>query len=187
MHEADLDQVLASARRIAEIRELKTAAPETALPELGRMLTPATPDAVLNEVLMVIRSFGSKASELFPAVKKLAEGHADRGVRDLAKEILESCGLRVSTASDGLDALEVYRKHSGEIDVVLLDLTMPRMGGRECLQELRRINADVKVLLSSGYNEQESLGVVSDEKTGFIHKPYQQHNFLASFRAILEC
>ncbi len=74
-----------AARRIAEIRELKTAASETALPELSRMLTPATPDAVLNEVLMVIRSFGSKASELFPAVKNLAEGHADFGVRTLAK------------------------------------------------------------------------------------------------------
>ncbi len=86
MHEADLDQVLASARRIAEIRELKTAAPETALPELTRMLTSATPDAVLVETLIVVRSFGSKASELLPAVKNLAEGHADFGVRSLAKD-----------------------------------------------------------------------------------------------------
>ena len=75
-----------AARRIAEIRELKTAAPETALPELTRMLTSATPDAVLAETLMVVRSFGSKASELLPAVKNLAEGHADFGVRSLAKD-----------------------------------------------------------------------------------------------------
>ena len=86
MHDADMDRLLADSHRIAEIRELKAAAPETALPELARFLTVATPDQVLNETLMVVRSFGSKASELFQAVKNLAEGHADRGVRDLAKD-----------------------------------------------------------------------------------------------------
>ena len=81
----DLDLVLANARKIGHVRELQREPAEIALAELGPMLSVATPDAVLNEVLMSVRSFGSKASELLPAVKDLAEGHADFGVRTLAK------------------------------------------------------------------------------------------------------
>ncbi len=74
-----------AARAIGRVRELQREPPEIALAELAPLLTVATPDAVLNEVLMSVRSFGSKASELLPAVKNLAEGHADFGVRTLAK------------------------------------------------------------------------------------------------------
>ena len=85
MYEADLDQVLASARRIAEIRELRQKPAEIALPELGPLLTVATPDAVLSQVLLVVRDFGSEATELLKAVEHLAGDHPDLGVRLLAK------------------------------------------------------------------------------------------------------
>ena len=125
------------------------------------------------------------------------EEHQERGtilvvddeamVRDLATEILERQGFTVLTAADGREALEVYRAHTDEIACVLLDLTMPHMDGEQCFRELRQIKSDVRVILSSGYNEQDAtqrfagLGLA-----GFIHKPYQSATLNARLRAVLQ-
>ena len=72
-----------------------------------------------------------------------------------------------------MDAIEIYRQHQSEIVVVLLDMTMPKMDGNTCFKELRRINKDVKVILSSGYSEEDATGQFNGKGlSGFVQKPY---------------
>jgi two-component system cell cycle sensor histidine kinase/response regulator CckA len=94
-------------------------------------------------------------------------------VRGLAREVLGDAGFTVYTASDGEQALDLFRQHAHEIQVVLLDLTMPHMDGLETFTDMRRIRNDVRVILSSGYNEQDATEQFAGKGlTGFIHKPY---------------
>ncbi|MBD3368218.1 MAG: response regulator [Candidatus Eisenbacteria bacterium] len=94
-------------------------------------------------------------------------------VRLVGASMLEQSGFKVVTASDGNEAVEYFRDHQDEVGCVLLDLTMPRMDGRETFDELRRIREDVRVVLSSGYSEQEVYGQFAGEGiAGFVQKPY---------------
>jgi signal transduction histidine kinase len=97
----------------------------------------------------------------------------DPHVRKVGSHMLSRLGFRVLTAVDGFEAIEVFRAGKEEIDCILLDLTMPRMNGEEAFRELRRLKADVRVILSSGYNEQEVIQRFSGKGlSGFIQKPY---------------
>jgi PAS domain S-box-containing protein len=97
----------------------------------------------------------------------------DEMVRAVGKRMIENLGFEVRMAGDGRAALEVLAEHQEEILCVLLDLTMPRMGGEETLHELRRINENVVVILSSGYDETEiALRFAGKALAGFIQKPY---------------
>ena len=94
-------------------------------------------------------------------------------IRDIAKEMLEAIGLSVLTASDGNQAVEVFKDNADTISCVLLDLTMPGLDGTQVFHEMRRIRPDVKVILCSGYNEQDATQRFVDKKlAGFIQKPY---------------
>ncbi|MDQ6968019.1 MAG: ATP-binding protein, partial [Mariprofundaceae bacterium] len=94
-------------------------------------------------------------------------------IREMASMMLEDMGFTTLTAQDGLDGVNVYRQHQKEIAVVLMDMTMPKMDVKTCFTELRIINKDVKVLLSSGYNEQEAISSFAGQGlAGFIQKPY---------------
>jgi signal transduction histidine kinase/ActR/RegA family two-component response regulator len=94
-------------------------------------------------------------------------------IREAAAAVLESLGLTVVTASDGLEALEVVQRTDLKVDVVLMDLTMPHMDGREAFHAIRRIHPDMPVILSSGYNEQESVqAFMGRGLAAFLQKPY---------------
>jgi CheY-like chemotaxis protein len=100
-------------------------------------------------------------------------------VRELAREVLRDAGFTVYTANNGQQALDVFREHAGEIQVVLLDLTMPQMDGVEAFTDMRRIRDDVRVILSSGYNEQDATERFAGKGlTGFIHKPYAAQDLI---------
>src|SRR3990172_9613307 len=104
-------------------------------------------------------------------------------VRNVCKEMVQSFGMQVLTASDGRDAVEMFRNSPGKISHVILDLTMPNMDGMTAFKELVRIWPGVNVILSSGYNEQDSIQRISDQGiAGFIQKPYS----LAKLREALE-
>jgi len=97
----------------------------------------------------------------------------DPSILQVGEKMLERLGFTVLTATDGRSALEIFKTRAGEIDCVLLDLTMPRMGGEEAFSELRRLRSDVPVILSSGYNEQEVIQLVASHGlAGFLQKPY---------------
>ncbi len=95
-------------------------------------------------------------------------------VRIIAKRMAEHLGFTVLTASNGREAIEIFRKHRKDIVCVLLDLTMPQMDGEETFQELKRIHPGVRVILSSGYGEHDLAGRFTGRGlAGFIQKPYQ--------------
>jgi DNA-binding NtrC family response regulator len=95
-------------------------------------------------------------------------------VRKVAVRTLGRKGLTTVTASDGAAALEVFRERPSECAAVLLDLTMPRMGGEETLAALRELRPDLPVVLSSGYHEPEALvGMERAHAVAFIQKPYK--------------
>ena len=108
-------------------------------------------------------------------------------VRNLARRLIERAGFSVLTAADGAQAVQLYRQHQAEIALVLLDLTMPRMDGQEAFRELRRISPSVRVVVSSGYSEEDAterfagLGL-----TGFIRKPYQHGELIAALKKALD-
>ena len=88
-------------------------------------------------------------------------------------EMLEELGFTVITACNGREAVEVFKNTPG-IAFVILDLTMPQMDGEQCFRELRSVNPDVKVILSSGYDEQEvTQKFIGKGLAGFAQKPYR--------------
>ena len=94
-------------------------------------------------------------------------------IREAAAAVLESLGLTVVTAADGLEAVEAVKRPDLKVDVVLMDLTMPHMDGREAFQAIRRLQPDLPVILSSGYNEQESIQeFMGRNLAAFLQKPY---------------
>ncbi len=98
-------------------------------------------------------------------------------VRSVCEKMVRRFGFQTLTAADGADAVDLFRQHKDQIDGVLLDLTMPGMDGVATLKALREIRPDVKVLLASGYSEEEVLGRFSGQGiTGVIQKPYQMSN-----------
>ncbi len=107
-------------------------------------------------------------------------------VRTVARLALEKAGFRVLTASDGKDAIEVFRREGGRIDLILLDLTMPHLNGEETFRELRRMKPDVRVVLSSGYNEMDTINKFAGKGlAGFIQKPYRPVDLIARIRSVL--
>jgi two-component system, cell cycle sensor histidine kinase and response regulator CckA len=110
----------------------------------------------------------------------------EENIRSIGEEMLQALGFQVLTASDGRDAIEVFARNE-EISCVLLDLTMPELDGEQTLRELRRLKPEVRVIISSGYNEQEvSERFVGKDQAGFIQKPYNLAEMSRKLRDMLE-
>ncbi len=107
-------------------------------------------------------------------------------IREAAAMMVEELGFSTLTAVDGEDAVACYRAHREEIVAVLLDMTMPRLDGKGCFRELRRIDRDVRVILSSGYNEQEATSHFAGKGlAGFVQKPYRPESLARILREVL--
>ncbi len=103
----------------------------------------------------------------------------------VAKKILEKFGFEVMTAENGEIAVELYSKHHKDITAVLMDLTMPKLDGEAAYTQMKLINPDARVILSSGYNEQELSERFGGKATaGFIQKPYRMKELMELLRAI---
>ncbi|GAF94151.1 unnamed protein product, partial [marine sediment metagenome] len=108
-------------------------------------------------------------------------------VRAVGGRMLELAGFTVLTAEDGREAVEVFRRRADEIVCVVLELTMPHMDGEEAFRELRKIKRDVRVILSSGYSEQEAVDRFTGKGlAGFLQKPYRTENLLLKIQRALE-
>jgi PAS domain S-box-containing protein len=95
-------------------------------------------------------------------------------ILETIQSALEVMGLEVVTAADGLEALVCFGQENEFLSLVIMDLTMPRMDGREAFEHMREMNPRVPIILSSGYMEQDSLQSLSAAAPeGFIQKPYQ--------------
>ena len=95
-------------------------------------------------------------------------------VRETVSNVLKEAGYGVLTASDGEEGVRLFSEQKDEIDLILLDLVMPNMGGVEALGALRNIDPHIRVVLSSGYNEKETIeNIAGKGPDGFIQKPYR--------------
>lgn len=95
-------------------------------------------------------------------------------VRETAVKMLKQLGYDVLTACDGREAVERYRECNGDIDLALIDLVMPNMGGRECFRELKKINPAIKAVLVTGYGVNTlPEDVIAEGMLGYVQKPYQ--------------
>ncbi len=97
----------------------------------------------------------------------------EESVRGVGVEMLRELGFDAVTANDGREAVEIFKTHPA-ISFAILDLTMPHMDGEQCFRELRRIKPDVKVIMSSGFSEDEvTQKFVGKGLAGFVQKPYK--------------
>jgi CheY-like chemotaxis protein len=104
-------------------------------------------------------------------------------VRAVSARILESLGFSVVLTADGREALEAYRREPARFAVVLLDLTMPHMDGEETFRQLRHLNPGVKVVLMSGFNEQEAVSRFTGKGlAGFVQKPFEVGSVMVAMR-----
>ena len=108
-------------------------------------------------------------------------------IRDLTAAALERAGYAVHTAFDGQDGLDVYRRLGGAVDLVLLDLTMPRKGGWDVLAELRAERPDLPVLLMSGFDRPDGrAGIAPGTVYEFLQKPFQVNELLDRIATMLK-
>jgi two-component system cell cycle sensor histidine kinase/response regulator CckA len=156
----------------------------TVYSELGKgscvkVLLPASQGGVSPQPV----SAAASAAPLAGAVLVVDDEEA---VREVARQMLENLGFTVLVAVDGVAALDAFWSHREEIRLVLLDMTMPRMDGEETFRELRRLAPDVRVILTSGYNEQDATShFVGRGLAGFIQKPFAMAELEGRVREIL--
>jgi CheY-like chemotaxis protein len=94
-------------------------------------------------------------------------------IRSMATRMLEHLGYDVVTASDGQEGVEYYKEHGSEIDLIIIDMIMPRMNGRECFLRIRAMNPTAKAILSTGYGLDSTVReLLSDGMIGYVQKPY---------------
>jgi PAS domain S-box-containing protein len=108
-------------------------------------------------------------------------------IRDLGSRILTHAGYTVITAPNGKEAVEVYPARRNEIALVMLDLIMPEMGGKQCLEGLLNLNPSVKVVIASGYSANDpTMVALAKQAKGFVNKPYNIRQVLQVVRDALD-
>ena len=111
----------------------------------------------------------------------------EASVRGFAGRLLRRMGFDVITASDGREAVELFQREAPNIRFVLLDMTMPHLNGGEVLRMIRKIRPEIRVILSSGFSEQEAThGLGDDGISGFLQKPYRPAQFTETVARILQ-
>ena len=98
--------------------------------------------------------------------------------------MLSRAGFRVLTADDGVEAVEVFAGEHAEIDLVILDVTMPRMSGRDAFRQMIEFDPAARILFSTGYSADDLAEV--DGSVGLLSKPYRPHELLAAVRDALD-
>ena len=134
-----------------------------------RLLLPALRDAVIER-----RPAPSSAPSHRNRAARVLLIDDEQIVREVGATMLRRAGFEVLVAEDGRAALEIFAVEPANVDVVLLDLSMPRMDGQETFAALKGLRSDVRVVLTSGYNEQEAVDRFAGEGlAGFVQKPYR--------------
>jgi len=111
----------------------------------------------------------------------------EQDLREMMTDILKKLHYRTLDAGNGYEALEIYKKHPSEVDLVITDMKMPRMGGRELYYKLKEIDSDIKIILSSGYDVEEEIRELLDRgASGFIRKPFQFQQLTSAIQQALK-
>jgi CheY-like chemotaxis protein len=108
-------------------------------------------------------------------------------ILDVGERMLGKLGYKVFTARDGKEAIAVFMKYPHKIDAIILDMIMPKMGGGETFDRIKKMKPDIKVLLSSGYSiNGQATEILNRGCNGFIQKPFNLQNLSQNLRSILE-
>ncbi len=100
-------------------------------------------------------------------------------IRDLVRDILEMNGYTIICAKDGIEGIDTYRRNIDTVRCIILDLTMPRMGGKETYIKLREMNTAVKIVLSTGRStDEKAQEIISLGVDGVVQKPYRMDELL---------
>lgn len=104
----------------------------------------------------------------------------------LGQELLEQHGFRVLVAGDGFEAIELYRRYSDQIALVILDLLMPNLDGGQTYLELKRINTNVKAFFCTAYTPEDIIGsLLAGEKLRAVQKPFRPDEFVQTVRELV--
>lgn len=109
----------------------------------------------------------------------------DETILNLIKETLTGAGYNVYCARDGLEALDIFKEVKDSINIAIIDIEMPGMNGRRLISELRGLSSDLKIVVSSGYDEETALKGLETGLAGFIQKPYRLSVLLNKVRDVL--
>ena len=111
-------------------------------------------------------------------------------IRSTGEEALRRSGYNVLLAADGREALEILEARRGEIALVVLDLTMPRLSGAQALPKMLERRPDLKVITTSGYTVDDSLGLLATRgeagPIAFMQKPYSPRDLVETVRSVLD-
>ncbi|MBD3216436.1 MAG: PAS domain S-box protein [Candidatus Lokiarchaeota archaeon] len=111
----------------------------------------------------------------------------EENIRDSTAELLGGLGYEVACCSNGQEAVEYYSANQQQVDAVILDMVMPKMGGLDCYRRLKTLNPDVKVLVASGYGEQKEQDAIMNEGAkGFMIKPFRMADLSRALAAVLK-
>ena len=137
-------------------------------------------DKVLKEVPKAIEKTILKASGLILLVDD------EEVIRRTSKYILEKMGFKVILAKNGLEAVNIFKNKFAEIDLVITDMIMPEMNGSEAFYKMKEIDANCKVIISSGFTKNESLeDLIKEGLAGFIQKPFTNNQLHQLLRKVL--
>ena len=110
----------------------------------------------------------------------------EKAIRESTTEILKRRGYKIFAAASGEEALKICKEKKGQIDLVILDVGMPGMGGLKCFEKLIEIDPKIKILIASGYSAESQLRqTAAVNAAGFIGKPYRLRDMLSKLREIL--
>ncbi len=111
----------------------------------------------------------------------------DETIVELIEAVLGAAGYKILMARNGEEAVQIYRQHGDQIALALLDVIMPRMGGKQCMEELRQLNPQVRCLFASGYsNNGVHTDFVLKEGLQLLQKPFTPSELLREIRSILD-
>jgi PAS domain S-box-containing protein len=110
----------------------------------------------------------------------------EMSVCEIARDLLTELGYNVVYAYDGKAGVDLYRDRRGSIDLVLLDLNMPLMGGKETFEQLRSINPKLRIIILTGYGESAIQNGFPGEADSFIQKPFQLEDLAVKIRQVLD-
>ncbi|MFH1743777.1 MAG: PAS domain S-box protein, partial [bacterium] len=127
-------------------------------------------------------------SEVIPAgTETILLVDDEKVIRNLAKKILEQYGYTVLLATDGKEALSKYQAEREQIALIVLDLSMPRLSGREVLEQLRSLSPDAKVIISTGYSEDDKRESLQElGAAAYVPKPYRPVELARAVRNLLD-
>jgi DNA-binding NtrC family response regulator len=107
-------------------------------------------------------------------------------IRNMVRDYLTSKGYEVLLASDGSEALENFQQTGGEVDLVLLDMILPEIGGMEVFKKFRQINPKIKAILTSGYSSDIPEDEYDETSFSFLQKPFRITELVEKIKKLLD-